>query len=335
VVQFLGRFLKSWAFEKANTTMDIKIKVDLKTEPHLENREKPTDPFGETSRREPTDLRKAECPYCFQVLNKIPAAKTKCPHCAGFMFVRTRPEDFTRVVVTNAEAARIESDYQILTGAREPDFRYITTESEVSAERERLKESLFTKGCTGPSDDDVKLALLNKLAIENANNSDMGLSRNIYLTIAALHTRRWRLKQALEFYIYVCILDLNGAQNIGGFKSDPELLRQFPVFDPNRADLAPVVLDQIARIARNLRFGKEELRTTIEKQYGSKFPISADQCWYFFEKAIWPLSSSLRAPLYDPASIARAPQPNEIEQILDLPGGRHAAIWRDANAVLE
>jgi hypothetical protein len=251
------------------------------------------------------------------------------------MFVRTRPEDFTRVVVTNAEAARIESDYQILTGAREPDFRYITTESEVSAERERLKESLFTKGCTGPSDDDVKLALLNKLAIENANNSDMGLSRNIYLTIAALHTRRWRLKQALEFYIYVCILDLNGAQNIGGFKSDPELLRQFPVFDPNRADLAPVVLDQIARIARNLRFGKEELRTTIEKQYGSKFPISADQCWYFFEKAIWPLSSSLRAPLYDPASIARAPQPNEIEQILDLPGGRHAAIWRDANAVLE
>jgi hypothetical protein len=304
--------------------MDVPIKVDFKVEPPLESWEKRTDPFGEKPRRERADLRKAECPYCLQALNKIPGAKTKCPHCACFMFVRTRPEDLSRVVVTSAEATRIETDYQILTGAREPDFRYITTESEVIAERERLKESFAAKDGTGPSDDDVKWSLLNQKAIKYAH---------IYLTMAEFLARRWRLREALELYLYVCILDLNGAQNMGGFKNDPELLRQLPVFDPNRSGLAPVVLDQITRIARKLQLGTEELRVVVEKQYESKFPLSADQCWLYLEKAIWPAPSSLRKPIHDPASIARAPQPNEIEQVLDLPGGRRTAIWRDAVTV--
>jgi hypothetical protein len=304
--------------------MDVEIKVDFRVEAPLESWEKQADPFGEKPRREPTDLRKAECPYCFQALKKIPGAKTMCPHCSCFMFVRTRPEDFSRVVVTSAEAARIETDFQILAGAREPDFRYITTESEVKAERERLKESFAAKAGTGPSDDDVKWGLLNQKAINSAH---------IYLTMAEFLARRWRLREALELYLYVCILDLNGAQNMGGFKNDPELLRQLPAFDPNRSNLAPVVLDQITRIARNLQFGKGKLRALIEKKYESKFPISADQCWFFLEKAIWPEASSLRKPVYDPTSIARAPQPNEIEQVLDLPGGRKLAIWRDARTV--
>jgi len=39
------------------------------------------------------DERKAECPNCHKILSKIPGAKTKCPHCDEFMFVRTRPKD--------------------------------------------------------------------------------------------------------------------------------------------------------------------------------------------------------------------------------------------------
>jgi hypothetical protein len=59
----------------------------------------------------PIDLRKAECPYCHQALKKIPAAKTKCPHCAGIMFVRTRLADFSRVVVTSTEVEKIDAEY--------------------------------------------------------------------------------------------------------------------------------------------------------------------------------------------------------------------------------
>ena len=53
---------------------------------------------------EPKDERKAECPNCHKALSKIPSAKTKCPHCGENMFVRTRPKDNARVVVTKAEA---------------------------------------------------------------------------------------------------------------------------------------------------------------------------------------------------------------------------------------
>jgi DNA-directed RNA polymerase subunit RPC12/RpoP len=59
------------------------------------------------------DQRRAECPRCRKSLKKIPASKTKCPHCGDFMFVRTRPQDGARVVVTADEVQRIEADWSV------------------------------------------------------------------------------------------------------------------------------------------------------------------------------------------------------------------------------
>ncbi len=124
------------------------------------------DQFGDTPRQEPNDQRKAECPYCRQALSKIPDKKTKCRHCGEFMFVRTRPEDGARVVATKAEADRIDSDWEIVTSAREPDFKYIASETEIEQVREKLKQSFLGNGYTEPSDDDVKWAVLNKKGFE-------------------------------------------------------------------------------------------------------------------------------------------------------------------------
>jgi hypothetical protein len=80
--------------------------------------------FDSTSptRLMPTDLRKPKCPYCQNALKKIPGAKTKCSQCGQFMYVRTRPEDGARVVVTEAEAHRINEAWEskIIGRAREP-----------------------------------------------------------------------------------------------------------------------------------------------------------------------------------------------------------------------
>jgi len=59
------------------------------------------------------DRRMPECPYCKESLKKTPAAKTKCPRCGESMFVRTRPQDGARVVVTTDEARRIEEDWGV------------------------------------------------------------------------------------------------------------------------------------------------------------------------------------------------------------------------------
>jgi hypothetical protein len=225
-----------------------------------------------------------------------------------------------------------ETDRRILSGAREPDIHNIATEAEFNTERERLKKSFLSKEYVEPSEDDVKWGLLNRKAIKHASNGDFGLSTIMYSMMAQFLVRRWRLREALELYLYVCLLDLNGANNVSGFGNDREILKQFPAFNPRLAFLAPAPLDQVARIATKLGLSKDELRRIVEKR-SAGLPISVQQSWTCLEKAIWPDPSAVRKPVHDAASISRAPRHNEIEQVIELPDGRKNTIWRDARAV--
>ena len=268
--------------------MDIKIRFEIIDEPPTRQWDKPPDPFGEKLCPERVDRRRAECPNCNRALKKIPAAKTKCPHCGEFMFVRTRPEDSARVVVTGAEADRIDTEYNMLSLAGDPDFRNITTESEVIAERERLREILSTKMCKEPADDDVKWALLGKKRAQHASKGDWGLYRNICLLMANFLTRRMKLKDALQLYLEVCTLDLNGPTNSNALKG-PELLDEFPPFDLRQAFTAPMVIGQVDFVASKLGMSKQQLRELFMTQhpaYISMLPLSLENCWAKLEVAV-------------------------------------------------
>ncbi len=56
------------------------------------------------------------CPYCHRSLAKMPGRKTKCLFCANYMYVRTRPVDKKRVVVTEQDAAKIDEQWKIESG---------------------------------------------------------------------------------------------------------------------------------------------------------------------------------------------------------------------------
>lgn len=56
------------------------------------------------------------CAYCARPLDKMPGRKTKCPFCANFMYVRTRPADKKRVIVTEQDAAKIDEQWKIESG---------------------------------------------------------------------------------------------------------------------------------------------------------------------------------------------------------------------------
>ncbi len=76
------------------------------------------------------DQRKAKCPSCDQALAKIPGSKTKCPHCGVFMYIRTRPRDRARVVVTKAGADQIAADW-IAYGEEQEDKEITVMQEEL------------------------------------------------------------------------------------------------------------------------------------------------------------------------------------------------------------
>lgn len=139
---------------------------------------------------EPKDERKAECPYCHKPLSKTPGRKTKCPHCGEFMFVRTRPKDNARVVVTAEEADKIDEEWSIVTGSHEA----FVAEKEAFTNEKKILTKRF--GGKEPSDNDVKWGVLNKRLIEHAKNGNWGLYRNTRFEMAEILRREMKVKAA-------------------------------------------------------------------------------------------------------------------------------------------
>lgn len=231
------------------------------------------------------DERKAECPYCRKTLLKIPGSKTKCLYCGKFMFVRTRPKENVRVVVTKEEADKIDEEWSVVAGTHDI---FVAEKKELEKEKEILRKRFDGKE---PSDNDVRWDLLNKQLMEHAKNGDWGLYRNARRQMAGILRREMKLKDALRTYLEVCYLDLNGPSNTGGI-TYPELLKEFPPFDPKeRAFLAPGVIDLIKRIVLKLNLNKNEIEQIFiehNSRIGQslKLPLSPEQAWPSLDKEL-------------------------------------------------
>lgn len=200
------------------------------------------------------------------------------------MFVRTRPKDKARIVVTKREADLIDEEWSIVSGTHDV---FMMDRAEIETEAERLRQRFQGKE---PAENDIKWGILNKQLTEHAKKGDWGLYRNTTFAMAELLRKEARLKQALHTYFEVCYLDLNGPRNLGGLRNS-QLLGQFPPFDPNDAFLAPGVLDIIRRIAGKLPLGIAELgQLFIEhnERVGDsmRLPRSANQCWTILQKQL-------------------------------------------------
>jgi len=173
------------------------------------------------------------------------------------MYVRTRPKDHKKVVVTNIQAGEIDEEWSIQNGTHE-DF---------TARR-----------------DDLWGTLNNKLS-EHAQNLNWGLYRNTRFEMAEILRKDKNSELALKAYLEVCYLDLNGPSNCESIKNDPERLKEYPPFDPKKwGFLAPAIIDFITKIGKQLGLGEEDLRRTflehnknVLKEMG--LPLSPETCW--------------------------------------------------------
>jgi len=56
------------------------------------------------------------CPYCKAIFQKKPKAKTKCKSCGNFVYVRTRPLDNEKVLVTDEQTGIIDLQNTVKDG---------------------------------------------------------------------------------------------------------------------------------------------------------------------------------------------------------------------------
>ena len=201
------------------------------------------------------------------------------------MYVRTRPKDNVRAVVTKEEADRIEEDWAIVSGTHEA---FVAAKETRAREKERLRKRF---GGREPSEDDINWSLANEALLTHAGEGDWGLYRNAKFQTGEILRRRMKLDAALRTYLEVCYLDLNGPSNVGGM-SDPDLMSRFPAFDPEHsAFLAPGIVDRIQKISKKQGLGKSDVETIFLEHCSRiaeamKLPRSVEDCWLALEKEL-------------------------------------------------
>lgn len=227
------------------------------------------------------------CPYCGNVLEKMPGRKKKCPSCSNFIFVRTRPLDGKRVLIREDQKEEMEEQWAIKHDVYE---EFSTGRWGTKEELESMRDELRKRTGREPLERDVQWQLFHKKTLEHASNYDMGLYTNVILYRAEFLQYEGRSKQALVTYLEVCYLDLNGPFNCGGVKS-PSLLKEYPPFNPKYGTLAPGVLVRINNLSKHLKLPTNEVKALFLERNGiaasaMKLPISPSEAWAKIEKEL-------------------------------------------------
>ena len=240
------------------------------------------------------------CPYCSKLLTKRPQRKAKCPHCERFIFVRTRPTDRKRVLVTENGAKEIEEQWGEIHNVPPPR----PWKKKGFDEEKKLLAKKFGRE---PSDNDVIWSLLNKELITHAGSQHWGLYRNTVFEMGELLRSESRWSEALNRYLEVCYLDLNGPTNYGDISDiDPKLLRavlgeEIKPFKQADGQLYPGVLAIVEHLVKNLEMSPGTMRADflklaarVESSLG--LPVSAEVAWKSLENELFhtqPTASNL------------------------------------------
>ena len=123
---------------------------------------------------------------------------------------------------------------------------------------------------------DIAWANLNKESIRHASEGNFGLYRNMRFEMAEFLAKEKRYKDALEMYLEVCYLDLNGPNNSTKFGN--------PAFDATMGFLAPGVIKRILISAKRINFTIAQIQNlfinrNIRIYKAMKLPLTPEYCW--------------------------------------------------------
>ncbi|GEM_PF-1225364 len=219
------------------------------------------------------------CPYCNKKLETVPSKKKKCKDCGQFIYVRTRPQDRKKVLVTEKEKDLIEEQWQ--QHFQENEDKEILQTPEFENAKKELSKQFGKEASIG----DAKWRVYNQRILEFASKKQWGLYRNNKLDMSKLLIREGHHKQALITLYEICYLDLNGCNNVGGGISEKDMSElSIHEFDPKMAFLAPGILSMIDDEIEALKIDKAEAKKLfIENNDKTKpkknMPLSSEDAW--------------------------------------------------------
>jgi len=228
------------------------------------------------------------CPYCGKLLKKKPLRKMKCPGCSNYIYIRTRPSDREKVLVTGSQVLLIE-EQQAEQSAINYGYhdKYLEEKKEFETEKDRMAKIYGSE----PSYADVKLSICRKELEVHVNQNKWGLYRNAKFKMA--ETLKWenKLEEALSLYLEICYLDINGPSNIGPVLSDSKFLKEYPPFNPKYGLFAPGILNRIVIINRELKLNDSEIKEIFfnaakPQQNALALPISTENAWTMLESEL-------------------------------------------------
>ncbi len=219
------------------------------------------------------------CPSCKKKLETIPSKKKKCPFCGQFIYVRTRPQDRKKILITEKEKDLIEEQWQ--QHFLESEDKEILKDPEFEKAKKELTKQFGKEASTS----DARWRVYNQRIIELASKRQWGLYRNNKLDMTKLLIREGHHKQALMTLYEICYLDINGCNNVGEGISQEDMNRiGIKEFDPKMAFLAPGILSMIEDEVLILKLSAEEAKKLfIENNERTKpkknMPVSPLDAW--------------------------------------------------------
>jgi DNA-directed RNA polymerase subunit RPC12/RpoP len=216
------------------------------------------------------------CPHCEAELDKFPGRKKKCPGCGEFIFVRTRPTDSKRILVTEEEAELVEEYWAIKNGTHSAFLAD-------KAEREAVSKKLGGGG-EPASKAAVDLSMCQKELKTHAGKHDWGLYRNAQFGVSEAHGKLGNDLEALKTALLVSYIDCNGPNNCGDFSDDPDEMADDPPFNLDMAILAPGQISQVAKFAKKLSLDEGQVETLfmeVARDFSimPKLPQSPEGAW--------------------------------------------------------
>lgn len=236
------------------------------------------------------------CPYCATPLVKLPRQKRPCPHCGKVMFPRKRPVDGKVVLFREEELEELNEQRAIAYGTYEI---YLDGKARQEDARARLRKKFGGE----PSKSDVNWSLLIDDLVQHANRKQWGLYRNTKLAMAQQLTEEGKTRAALDAWMEVAYLDMNGANNAASEMTETELEqmdRDFVAmggeklprpFDLRYADLLPHTVGQVQDCCQTLGASIDEAKLIFEsacKRAPAKslHPLSPAQAWLQLREAL-------------------------------------------------